>query len=373
MNAVTSSISYPRNHLKRSLVHTLGHLLLPLLFQVKITGRKNFPHKGPLIVVGNHTAAMEAVFINIYTPWQIEMLSAADIPAEPFVEWISQFYGVIPLHRGAFDRAALRNALSVLDQKGVVGIFPEGGIWEEGKREAQTGVSWLSYRSASPVLPIGFSDTTGKLNAALKLQGPEMVMNVGEIIPPARLPDDQPRKMYLKSYANRVMVEVHQLVPPRDRVSEPPLVDEQYTLEIKVLDSDQQPVPVPEDLAIQHAAAVAKMLHRPAILKIFRVNLDMPVDALEHLHQSPSPGALLKGLHPILAYLDDENPYLLTYRFGAREGSDMEQGLQELVDLLSWAEPNHYRVQIIPERRYIDTKTGQNVVQTKQGSFQNWM
>ena len=373
MNAETSSITYPRNHLKRSLVHGIGHLLLPLLFNIKITGRENFPESGPLIVVGNHTAAMEAVFINIYTPWQMEMLSAADIPAEPFVDWISQFYGVIPLHRGSFDRSALRAALEVLDQNGVIGLFPEGGIWEEGKRKAQSGVAWLSYRSAAPVLPIGFSDTTGKLNAALKLKRPEMNMNIGAIIPPARLPEDQARKTYLQGYADQVMDEVHQLVPPQDRVSTPAIRDEDFEVEIKILDQEKENVPVPEQVSIQHPRALAKVLHRPAILKIFRVNLNLPVEPLQQLHQHPTPNAMLNGIEAILQYLEDENPYLLTYRFGPREGFAMENGLREMKKLLSWADQNHYQAHITPIRKYTSRKEKRTIIQTKQGTFQDWM
>lgn len=373
MNAGTDTISYPRNHLKRNLVHIIGHLVLPLLFKIKITGKGNFPEEGPLIVVGNHTAAMEAVFINIYTPWQMEMLSAADIPAEPFVEWISQFYGVIPLHRGSFDRSALRAALDVLDQTGVIGLFPEGGIWEEGKRKAQSGVAWLSYRSAAPVLPIGFSDTTGKLNAALKLKRPEMRMNIGEIIPPARLPEDQPRKTYLQEYADQVMDEVHQLVPPQDRVSEPAILDEDFELEIKILDQAQEIVPIPERVSIQHPRALAKVLHRPAILKIFRVNLNLPVESLQQLHHHPSTKAMLEGIEAILHYLENENPYLLTYRFGSREGYAMEDGLRELSKLLTWASRNRYQAQITPIRKYTSRKENRKIIQTKQGAFQDWM
>jgi 1-acyl-sn-glycerol-3-phosphate acyltransferase len=75
-------IKYPRRRFPRMISRVLGRIILPALFRVEIQGRVNFPGRGPLLVVGNHTAAMEAVMLNVYSPWQIEMLSAADIPAE---------------------------------------------------------------------------------------------------------------------------------------------------------------------------------------------------------------------------------------------------------------------------------------------------
>lgn len=373
MSSTSHSISYPRRSIARGFLNIFGRSLLPLLFKIECTGKEHFPERGPLIVVGNHTAAMEAVLITVYTPWQIELLSAADIPAEKITQWLSDFYGVIPLHRGSFDRAALRNALHVLEQKGVVGLFPEGGIWEEGKRQAQSGVAWLSYRSGAPVLPIGFSDTTGTLNAALNLKRPTLKMNVGKVMAPAKLPEDMPRREYLQTYATQVMDEVHKLVPEEDRVPEPDIVDERFELQVTVRDQDQHLHPIPDHLRIQHAYALAKVLHRPAILKIFRVNLKMPVEPLQHLDQEPTAEALVAALQPAIHYLHEENPYLLTYRFGPQEGYAMQEGLEELYALVKWVKDQGYSIQIVPTRTYYSREKAQEIVQTEQGDFTSWM
>jgi 1-acyl-sn-glycerol-3-phosphate acyltransferase len=84
-------------------------------------------------VVGNHTGAMEVVLLNAYAPWQIEMLSAADMPAEKITEIINSLYGSIPISRGSYDLQALSTALDILKQNSIVGLFPEGGVWEIGK------------------------------------------------------------------------------------------------------------------------------------------------------------------------------------------------------------------------------------------------
>ena len=61
------SLKYPRKRLARSFVRLVGRIIMPIFFQLEISGTKNFPKKGPLLVVGNHTAAMEAVMLNIYS------------------------------------------------------------------------------------------------------------------------------------------------------------------------------------------------------------------------------------------------------------------------------------------------------------------
>ena len=198
-------IKYPRKRIIRFLFRFLLKPLVRILFQVKITGRKNFPKKGPLLVVGNHTGAMDGVLLNIFSPWQIEMFGAADIPAEKITFLVANLYGAIPLHRGSYDRSALETALDVLDQGGIVGIFPQGGIWEDSESKAFPGITWLSYRSNTPVLPITYNNTAGALTAALKLIRPKIRMIVGQVLPAAKLKPGVPRKPYFQEYASGVM------------------------------------------------------------------------------------------------------------------------------------------------------------------------
>ena len=108
------SLRYPRKRLARFFNRLIGRSFIPVIFQLEISGMENFPLKGPLLVVGNHTAAMEAVMLNIYSPRPIKILSAADMPAEMITEIAADLYGVIPLHRGSYDRAAMRNSLDVV-------------------------------------------------------------------------------------------------------------------------------------------------------------------------------------------------------------------------------------------------------------------
>ena len=351
----------------------VGRVLLPILFRLELHGRENFPRKGPLLVVGNHTAAMEAVLLNIYSPWQIEMLSAADMPAEKITETISEVYGVIPLRRGSYDRAALTKALDVLKQDGIIGLFPEGGIWEEGKKKALPGIAWLSYHSGAPVLPIGFSDTTGTLNAGLKFKRPRLKMSVGQALPAVEISPGEPRKKSLQDYATLVMEAVHQLVPAEDYLTEPEIINEWFEMEIIFKDNHGQIINMPSDLKFTQALTLAKFLHRPAILKIFKVNLELPVDPLQNLGDQPSVSKLIPAVKAILHYLMLENPYLLTYRFGIKEGLAMQKGLEELLNALEWCLQNNHTITITPVRHFYSIKKNQEVIQEEQRHFQSWM
>ncbi len=367
------TIAYPRRIIARGTARGVMRALLPIAFRIRITGRENFPESGPLIVVGNHAAAMEAVLMAVYTPWQVEMLGAADIPHEKVTQVAIKIFGFIPVNRGHVDRPALNQALDVLKQKGIVAIFPEGGIWQTGVRRAQTGVAWLSYRAGAPVLPIGFGGTMGALGAALRMKRPELTMNVGEAMPAAHLPQGKARKVYLAEYAGQVLDAVSALLPADDPARRVTISDERFGLQVGVLGPDGAPASYPAGLAIRHATALAKLLHQPALLKIFTQNLRLPTRPLQELDSEPDAGVIAGATRSILDYLRDENPYLLTYRFGPQEAEAMQAGLEELLALARWADGSGLALAITPIRRFYSLDQGKEVVQIKQGSFEQWM
>jgi 1-acyl-sn-glycerol-3-phosphate acyltransferase len=358
----------------RGTIRLLGRLVLPLAWKVKITGRENFPAKGPIIVVGNHVAVMEAVMMVIYSPRPLEVVGQVDIRPERISAFSQWLYGCIPFWRGRMERAPLQQAVDVLRQDGWLGIFPEGGFWDPGAMRPQTGVAWLSYRAGAPVLPIGFSGTLGALGAALRLERPALRMNVGKPIPCARAVEGKARKVYLQEYAVRVMDEINSLIPEGEKVEHGPRIEnERFELEVVVQDTNEKPQRVPTGLQIVHRTALAKLLHRPGILKIFRNNYQMPIEALQNLDRAYEAETIVEGAASIVHYLREENPYLLSYRFSAREAEAMQLGVEELLALSEWAADAGHSLRITPIRRFYSLDQGKEIVQTKQDTFKDWM
>ena len=272
------SIRYPRRRVQRAVTSFLARGMVSLLARTEVTGREHFPPGGPLLVVGNHIAAMEVVLMVTYTPWQVEMLGPGDLPPQRAIGVISKLYGYTPIKRGHADRTALTRALDVLRQDGVVGLFPEGGIWDTGPRPARRGVAWLSYRAQAPILPIGFGGLEGALNAIFRLQRPHLAMNVGQVIPAVTLTPGVSRKDCLREAAQKVMDEIMHLVPQQDKEHHPRALDERFELQVSLQTPQGQSVSLPEP-GIPHAEALCKMLYRPAIVRIYAKDLNLPVQA----------------------------------------------------------------------------------------------
>lgn len=367
------TLRYPRRKLVRLISKGIFKLLLHVFFRIEVKGLENFPKNGPLLVIGNHTGAMEVVLLNAYAPCQIEMVSAADMPTEKVTEIINKIYGSIPVKRGSYDRAALQSALDVLKQDGMVGLFPEGGVWDVGKQRALPGISWLSYRSGAPILPVGFNDTAGAMGAGLGLKRPYLKMYVGTLQPPASIPEGMAKKVYFHKHAARVMETVYQLVPLEDAPPQLHISDEKFDFEISAKDPAGYPAEVPSDLLPQQKSALGRFFLLPHLLDIFLLNLELPALPLMNLTADPAPEELIKAIKPILLYLEDENPYLLTYRFGVPTGLAMEQGLKELLRSLEWINDQGYQVSLRAVRKYYSITDQKEIIQREQETAQPWM
>jgi 1-acyl-sn-glycerol-3-phosphate acyltransferase len=303
----------------------------------------------------------------------VEMLGSTDVPHEKLTDTITRLYGYIPYRRGFMDRTALKSSLAVLDQNGVLGLFPEGGIWQMGERRIHSGVAWLSERGQAPVLPVYFDGTKGALQAGLALKRPSIKMTVGYLIPAATQANRISHKEFLRNYATKVMDAVDNLCPAGSRTYQNEILNEEFRIVIHLSDSDGSPVQIPPAIEITQGDFLAKFLHYPTILKIFKVNFKMPIEPLQALAAKPTARQINQACRLILNFLEKENPFFLTYRFGQKEGSSMQQGITELEKLTAWAEASGVNVDITPIRQYFDKAKQIEVVQKEQGVFDHWM
>lgn len=351
----------------------LGKGLLTLFADAEIRGRERLPDKGPAILAGNHAAVLEAVMMAAYTPGIVEFLGNGDIPFDPKYAFIVRAYGLIPVNRGNLDRQALNTAVSILEQGGLLGIFPEGGIWDAGQMQAQLGAAWLSYRAQAPIIPIGFGGIMGGVQDAFKLKRPKLVMNVGEPISPVILgPGRAALREVLERSAQALLEQIRSLVPEDDTQKTRTRLNEHYALTIQIhADRLEAPLDLPEHLQVIHSSAYAHLLFNPTILDILVRNLRLPIYEIKAVHRRKDLAPLITAWDVILAYLE-ENPGFFTYRFGVEEGLAVKAALTELRRLALWAQDSGFSLTLTPTLRYLNPRTGAEVIETG-GLFPNSM
>jgi len=301
----------------------------------------------------------------IFSRRQLEFLGAVDLPNTPAIEKIIHLYGIIPVYRGAVNRQAMKQAIDILRQGGMLGIFPEGGFWEPVISQAKTGVAWLSYFSQAPILPIGFGDTRGKLSEILRLKRPELTMHIGKPLPPVRITPEEDRKISIQQHANAIMDAVWQLVP-QEVIDKKSIVDnENFELQVQVFDSDGSPIGIPPHLVLTEGHWLSRFTHRINLINLVRDNLHLPVQALKDLPDSPPLQDIITACQAVIDYTQDVYPYFFTYRYGPQDGVSMFTSFAQLRDLAHWALHHGCTLKIIPFHHFTNPKTGQRVTRTR--------
>jgi len=104
------------------------NLLYRTLFKVEIIGSEWMPTQGPVLLASRHESLLDPLLLGAFLPRPVHFLYSADLTVYPGMKGFLNFTQGIQVTKGSADRAALRQALDLLSQSLVVGIFPEGGI-----------------------------------------------------------------------------------------------------------------------------------------------------------------------------------------------------------------------------------------------------
>jgi 1-acyl-sn-glycerol-3-phosphate acyltransferase len=144
----------------------LKALLSPVFFagwRVKVTGRHNVPSKGPVILAPNHTSFCDSFFLPLVLRRRVTFVAKAEYFDSWKTAWFFRAAGQIPMRRegGSASERALAAARDVLEDGGVLGIYPEGTRSPDGRLyRGHTGVARLALQCGAPVIPVGITGTT---------------------------------------------------------------------------------------------------------------------------------------------------------------------------------------------------------------------
>ncbi|MDP1715231.1 MAG: lysophospholipid acyltransferase family protein [Anaerolineales bacterium] len=160
----------------RTLFHILGH--------VKVFGRENIPFGKPYVIAMNHISIFDPPLVVTFWPEQPEVIGAADVFEKKGQGPLLVMYGVIPVHRGDYDRMLLEKVLAILKAGRPLVIAPEGGrSHEPAMRRAMPGIGYIVEHAQIPVVPVGLVGTTDDFwRRAKRGEKPNLEMRIGKAI-----------------------------------------------------------------------------------------------------------------------------------------------------------------------------------------------
>lgn len=142
-------------------MYTVLRFLLGCYFRLRYSYQYTFKtdasiFHGPLLIASNHQTNWDPFLIHSAIPVHMAFMAKEELFKIPILNWIMKKEGVIPVKRGGSgDRQAIRDMLQALEEKRILGIFPEGTRSLNGELQPfQPGMAMMATRSGSPVLPV---------------------------------------------------------------------------------------------------------------------------------------------------------------------------------------------------------------------------
>jgi 1-acyl-sn-glycerol-3-phosphate acyltransferase len=173
-----------RFRILRPLLKALFRGLFHGLARTGITGKENIPYRRPYLVAINHVSIYDPPFVAAFWPEELEIIGAIDVFGKPGQGQLLRLYGVIPVHRGDYDRPLLTRLIAILKSGRPLLIAPEGArSHEPGMLRAKPGIAYLAEKTSVPILPVGIVGTTEDFwQRASRGHRPLLEMRIGKPI-----------------------------------------------------------------------------------------------------------------------------------------------------------------------------------------------
>ncbi|MGW1895178.1 lysophospholipid acyltransferase family protein [Streptomyces sp. NPDC002004] len=147
----------------------IGVGLMYGLWRPRVLGAWKVPASGPVILAVNHAHNIDGPMVMGVAPRPTHFLIKKEAfvgPLNPFLTGIGQ----LKVDRDSADRTAITRALQVLQNGGVLGIFPEGTRGEGDFASLRAGLAYFAVRGGAPIVPVavlGSAERSGRLINAL--------------------------------------------------------------------------------------------------------------------------------------------------------------------------------------------------------------
>lgn len=138
-----------------------------LLFRPWVKGMDNVPETGPAVLVSNHLSFSDSIFLPLAVPRPVSFLAKSEYFTGKGLKGklTAAFFRLtnqLPMDRsgGAASATSLNAGVDVLENGGLLGIYPEGTRSPDGRLyRGKTGVAKLVLKTGVPVIPVAMIGT----------------------------------------------------------------------------------------------------------------------------------------------------------------------------------------------------------------------
>ncbi len=134
------------------------HITFPWLFSLwlrwEVFGRENIPADGPVVIACNHLSLLDPPVLGAAATRQVHFMAKSELFRPSWFGAIIRKLGAFPVRRGAMDRDAIKTGLTILKEKKVLAVFPEGTRSKTGELgRAGGGAFMMAVKMKAKIVP----------------------------------------------------------------------------------------------------------------------------------------------------------------------------------------------------------------------------
>ena len=129
--------------------------LRPRLIYISKAAKKRV--KGAALVIANHQSYLDCIKLHMaFWYRRLHFVATKQLFEGKFRNWFFHKALCIPVDKENFNFQTFRDVCACLEEGGVVGVFPEGGMnGQEGTVKAfKAGVVLMALKSGAPIIPV---------------------------------------------------------------------------------------------------------------------------------------------------------------------------------------------------------------------------
>jgi 1-acyl-sn-glycerol-3-phosphate acyltransferase len=162
--------------------------LFRLWFRMRVSGADHIPREGAAIVAPNHKSFWDSFFIGVCTRRHVRFMAKTELIEARYGRLLVRL-GAFPVRRGTSDAEALETARVILEQGGLLALFPEGTRNRDPEElgHPKRGAGRLALETGAPLVPAAITGTE-KLFLGPIPKPRRVQVAFGEPIPATELP-----------------------------------------------------------------------------------------------------------------------------------------------------------------------------------------
>ena len=138
--------------------YRFARCILKIIFKIRyklvVHGNTNLPET-PLIICANHINLWDPILLAIIFDRPIRFMAKKELFENKFLGFLLEKFGAFPVDRDNVNIKTIKDAIKLVKDNEVLGIFPEGTrVKTVSEEKIITGVAMIASRAGADVIPV---------------------------------------------------------------------------------------------------------------------------------------------------------------------------------------------------------------------------